>query len=489
MSNRDVERDRAGPMSETAEQTAPGPAPGRDHSFFGHPKGLPYLLAADCGWAFAFFGIQVSLTLYMTQVLLKPGHVEKVLGFGPYRAFLAHTFGAVSDTAVASQTFGIATGLVYALPILGGFIADRWIGQRRACASGLIVMVLACILMVREETFLFAIGFLVIGTGLMKATLVGQIGRLYAPDDDRRTRGFGLYLIALNTGSFITPLICGTLGERLGWPFGFMAMGVGMGLGAVYYMLGFRHMPADVVQRAPARLKDEARVAAPKLHAAGLRMVAILLVLIAVDGLWAGIYNQAFNILPIWADTHVERHIMGFLTPVTWINTLDGVLTIIGTAFAVRLWARQATKGGDGIDIRRITIGLILAGLAYLVLAGGAVIGGAGKAPLWPIVIFFLLIDFSIPWVDTVILTMISRDAPASLTSTMLGIYYLATAGGNFLNGWLGGFFDRMSPTAFWLIHAGLFGILLLLFLLGGSTLRRLLAANHEETEIVAAPA
>ena len=475
-------------MGESVDE-GPHPAVIRDTRFFGHPKGLAYLLGADCGWAFAFFGIQISLTLYMTQTLLKPGHVEHVLGFGPYRALLAHGFGAVSDTAVASQTFGIATGLVYALPILGGVIADRWLGQRRACAAGLMIMVLACILMVREETFLFAIGCLVIGTGLMKATLVSQIGRLYDMDDDRRTRGFGLYLIALNTGSFVTPLISGTLGERLGWRYGYMALAVGMGLGAAFYTFGFRHMPADLVRRAPARGPGQASAAKARLRTGAVGMVAVLLVLIVVDGLWAGLYNQAFNVLPVWADTHVERHILGFLTPVTWVNTLDGVLTIAAAAFAVRLWARGPRRGGDGVDIRRIAVGLTLSGLAYLALAFGATLGGPSKAPLWPLLLFFLLIDFSIPWVDTVILTMISRDAPAGMTSTMLGIYYLGASLGNFFAGWLGGFADRMTMPTFWLMHAGLYALLLSLFLFGGPLLRRLLARSHEPAEDMAAAA
>jgi proton-dependent oligopeptide transporter, POT family len=462
-------------MSETTDlPTAPVAAAG-DRAFFGHPKGLGYLLGAEAGWGFAYYGLQVTLTLYMTQTLMKPGHVEHVLGFAAYRAVVGHLTGAWTDTALASQTFGIATGLIYALPILGGLIADRWTGQRRAAIAGVLVLTLAHLLLIGEATFLIALALEAIGTGLLKTALVGQIGRLYGPNDDRRTRGFGLYLIALNTGSFLTPLIAGTIGERFGWRFGFMAMAVGMGLGAICYVLGVRYTPKDTVRRSPGG----ARTVRPKLHAGDLRIVVALLVLIVVDGLWQGVYNQAFNIFPVWADTHVERHIAGFLTPVTWFSTLDGVFTIAGTALAVRIWAWQAKRARDATDIQRIAFGLALAGGAYLVLAFGATIGGAGKAPLWPEVVFFLLIDFSIPWIDTVIMTMISRDSPAAITSTMLGVYYLATAFGNFLNGWLGGFADRMSYPAFWMMHAAIYGVMLALFLATGGGLIRMLAARQ----------
>ena len=133
-------------------------------------------------------------------------------------------------------------------------------------------------------------------------------------------------------------------------------------------------------------------------------------------------------------------------------------------------------RAGNVTDIHRITFGLVLAGAAYLVLAAATALTGGGKVPLAPEILFFLLIDFSIPWVDTVILTMISRDAPAGIVSTMLGVYYLATAIGNFLNGWLGGFSDKMSFPAFWTMHAAIYGVLLVLMLAGGGALARMLA-------------
>ncbi|MBS0331676.1 MAG: MFS transporter, partial [Proteobacteria bacterium] len=340
--------------------------------------------------------------------------------------------------------------------------------------TGMVVLVLAHLLLIGEPTFLIAVGLMVVGTGFLKTALVGQVGRLYAPEDDRRTRGFGLYLIALNTGAFVTPLISGTLGERFGWSYGYAAMAVGMVAGATCYLIGVRHTPPDIVRAA----KGHAGAARPKMHPRDLRIVVALLLLIAVDGLWQGVYNQAFNVFPVWADTHVERHIGSFLVPVTWFNTLDGVLTILGTAAAVRVWAWQAKRARDVTNIHRICFGLALACCAYLVLAAGAALFGAGKVPLAPEIGFFLLIDFSIPWIDTVVMTTISRDAPAAITSTMLGVYYLSIAFGNFTNGWLGGFSDRMSFPAFWAMHAGIYAVLLVAMLAGGGLLARMLAVQ-----------
>jgi POT family proton-dependent oligopeptide transporter len=444
-----------------------------DRSFFGHPKGLGFLLGAEFGWAFAYYGFQVVLTLYMTGQLLKPGHAEHVWGFSAYEALLTRLFGPLTPLEIASQTFGIATSLVYVLPIFGGLLADRWFGQRRTALTGLLVLVGAHVLMIREETFLLALALLCVGTGLLKTNLVGQIGRLYAPDDDRRVRGFGLYLIALNTGSLATPLISGTLGERLGWSYGFIAMAVGMGFGAISYLAGIRHTPQDLPSarnQLGQGLRLEPRTA---------WLLAAILVLILLDGVWQGVYNQAFNVFPVWAEAHVDRRILGFDMPVTWFSTVDGIMTIAGTAVAVRIWTFRKGRASETTDLRRILLGLGLAAAAYLVLTLATALSEPGKVPIAPEILFFVLIDFSIPWVDTTVMTMISRDAPVRLCGVMLGLYYLATAFGNLLTGLLGTAADRMAMPAFWLMHAGVYGLLMLTLLLGGKWLARRLAASH----------
>jgi len=282
----------------------------------------------------------------------------------------------------------------------------------------------------------------------------------------------------LNTGSFLTPLIAGTLGERLGWSFGYVALAVGMGLGALCYIAGIKYTPPDTV-----RIKRDGTVAAPKLNRGDGRILLVLLLLIAIDGIWSGVYNQAFNVFPVWAETHVERHIFGFLMPVTWFSTLDGLMTILGTAIAVRVWAWRAARRGDMSDLRRIGVGLGMATVAYLILLAGTWVAGARMVSLLPEVLFFIVIDFSIPWVDTVILSMISRDSPVAIASTMLGVYYLSTAVGNFLTGWLGAFADKMSIANFWLLHAGINAGLLLLLVFSGFKLTQLLAARRLSTE------
>ena len=445
------------------------PGAGARGEIFGHPTGLAFIVAVEAFWSFAYYGMVTLLTLYMTRQLFTPGHMEHVLGFGQYRATLEGVFGPMTPLAIASQTFGLATGMIYALPILGGLVADRWLGQRRTVVLGLIVQTAGHLLLVTEAGFLFALVLLILGAGLVKSNLLGQLGRLYGTGDARRTRGFGLFLIAVNIGGFITPLVCGTLGEKVGWRYGLMAAAVSMLLALVAYIAGLRHFPPDSV-RAPATSRDP--VSKPRLQTGETKIVVAILFVLVGGMLNTGTYNQAFNIFPVWAQAHIDLNLMGFQMPVTWFSALDGVLTILGTALAIRLWAWQAHQGREPSEVTRIATGCAMTATAFLILAGASAAAGAGKAPILAGAAFFLFADFAIPWVDTITMALISRAAPPKLNSTMLGVYFLFFAGGNFLVGWLGHFYEILTPAAFWLLHASI----------GGGAALYLLAARRRLT-------
>jgi len=451
--------------------------PGRasdDTAFFGHPRGLGFIVTAEVGWSFAYYGMVSILTLYMTQRLFTPGHMEHIWGFAAYSRVLQTLFGAMTPLALASQTFGLVTGLIYATPILGGLLGDRWIGQGRAVMIGLGVLVAGHLALIAEQSFLIAIALLIVGGGLVKSNLLGQIGRLYGPDDPRRARAFGIFLIGVNIGGFITPLVVGTLGEKVGWSQGFMAAAGGMLLAFVAYLAGRRHMPTD-------------EVSAPKVPALGggcglnRRELAVILALLAVlvtEVLNIGSYNQAFNLFPVWASQHVNRTLFGFQMPVTWFSALDGVLTIVATLLAVGFWGWQSSRGREPRETTRIAIGCAMTTAGFLVLAVASALSGAGKVPLVAPIAFFVLVDGALPWVDTVMMALISRAAPARLTTTLLGVYYLSFAVGNFLVGWLGRTYETLAPAHFWGLHAAIAGSAVVFLMVMGSRLNRVLDSD-----------
>ena len=182
-----------------------------ERRFFGHPRGLAFIVFTEAWERFSFYGMQALLVLYMAGYLLHPGTVEQVIGFPGFRTAVQGVFGLLSTQALASQIFGLYVGMVYFMPVFGGLIGDRVLGQRRAVMLGAVSMAIGHFLMAFEAAFLFALLALIVGSGLLKGNLAAQVGKLYAKTDPRRESGFSIYCLAINVGAFIAPLVCGNL--------------------------------------------------------------------------------------------------------------------------------------------------------------------------------------------------------------------------------------------------------------------------------------
>jgi len=432
---------------------------------------LAYLIAVEGFWAFGYFGLQAILTLYMTRDLLLPGHVEHVLGFAAYRHVLEGGGRPMPALEIASQTYGLLTSVAYALPLVGAVVADRWLGQRRTMILGLVVLTAAMAILVTEQGFLIAVGLIVVGTGLLKCNLMVQVGRLYAPEDPRRTSAFAYYLICANIGSFSAPLIAGTLAEKVNYPSGLAALAVGMALALVSYLAGRGHIPADL-----PRVSRRGAEKAPPLHRHDLTIALVLVAALVPEVLYFGAYNQAFNVFPVWAADHVERHLFGQEMPVTWFSTLDGLLTIAGAMGAIRLWDWQARRGRPMGDMSRMAVGASMGVIGFGILALAAWTSGTGKAPLWTGAAFFFFVDLAIPWVDTVTMALVSRAAPKAINATMMGVYGLSIAAGYFATGQLGRAYAHVSPAAFWALHVALCAACVVFLALAGPAIARALA-------------
>ena len=463
-------------MTTASEPSTGAGAPGQ---LFGHPRGLTVLTLTEIWERFSYYGMMGLLTLYMTKQALQPGHVENIWGFPAFRSVVEGAFGPLTTLALASQIFGLYTGFIYVLPIVGGFVGDRILGQRRTVILGTILMAAGHLMMVSEHLFLLALLSLILGAGCIKGNMAAQVGRLYATEDTRRTRAFGIYLIGLNVGAFVAPLVCGTLGEKVGFHWGFGAAGIGMLISLVTYIVGQKHLPPDTIRR-----KGEAHVDRPRLKAGDGRIIFGLLLLLIPYILVFGAYNQAWNIFMVWADAHADMNILGFRAPVTWFATLDGILTIAAVFVAVRLWAWQAKRGSEPGDIGKIVFGLLLAIVGWAVLAGGTWLAGKGLVALIFPVMFFVLQDLMIPFIDTVTMSAFSKSAPAPVNTMMIGVFYLASAAGNILVGWLGRFYEMMTPAQFWLLHLGVAAGGLAFLLVFGKPLSRVLNTRTGAQEV-----
>ena len=185
-----------------------------DRGFFGHPRGLGFLAGTEMWERFSFYSMQSLLMLYMAKYLLLPENAGKVAGIGIYRSVLEGIFGPMTNLALAAQTFGLYSGFILVTPLIGAWLGDRVLGRTKTVTMGALLMSAGHLTMAIEQAFLLALLLLIIGGGLFISNLAAQIGGLYAPDDTRRTRAFGIYLMAVNVGALAAPLISGTLGER-----------------------------------------------------------------------------------------------------------------------------------------------------------------------------------------------------------------------------------------------------------------------------------
>jgi POT family proton-dependent oligopeptide transporter len=434
-------------MTAAASTTAlPAAARGR---FFGEPGALAYLAFTEAWERFSYYGMTALLVLYMSQQLLLSPHVEHVAGLVPFRAAVEAVFGKMSTLALASQILGLYAGFVYFTPVLGGLIADRLIGRRRAVVTGAALMSAGHVAMAFDASFLIALALLITGCGLLKGNISSQVGELYAEDDgEGRTRGFAIFSMGINVGAMVGPLACGLLAQIWGWHAGFGLAGVLMIFGLVTYALGFRHLPPD-----HPRGRDRAH---PPLGREDLIRVALLVLVAALTVFHSVAYYQNTNLNLVWIDRSVDLNLLGFHVPVAWFNSIDPFISIIGVPLVFAVWGWQAKRNAEPGDLGKIAWGAAMAAVANLLLVAGCLIGGRVSI-LWPIAYDVILgIAFLYYW--PTLLALVSRAAPASVKATLMGAVFLSLFVSNMIVGRLGALYEHMSPAAFWGLHAAIAG-------------------------------
>jgi len=426
---------------------APAPTaenPGARTDRFGHPRALTYLFATEMWERFSYYGMRALLVLYMVKYLLAPQHSEQVLGLASFRHALEFVFGPLALQPLASQIYGFYTGLVYLTPIFGGLLADRVLGQRRTVILGATLMAIGHFMVAFEQLFLFALLVLILGNGAFKPNISTQVGALYAPGDRRRDRAFSIFYVGINLGAFLAPLVCGTLGEELGWHYGFAAAGVGMTTGLIIYLTATPTLPKDSFAKretAPGPMSREA----------WLSIGALMALMLPVSLYW-GTYEQQGNTIALWASEHTDRHLLGVEIPVTWFQAFNPFMIFAFTPFIVALWRRQGAH--EPSTVAKMAIGCLLNAAAYLVMVAAAwTAGGAQSSWLW-LFAFFVVITVGELYLSPVGLSLVTKVAPLHLLSMMMGVWLSSNFIAGFLAGYLGTFWSSMSKTDFFLMLA-----------------------------------
>lgn len=418
--------------------------------FGGHPKGLAYLAFTELWERFSYYGMTALLALYMVKQLLLPEHAGHVLGL----ATLRHVFeagGPIPDQAFASLIYGWYAGLVYFTPILGGLIADRWLGAKRTVILGALLMSAGHLAMSFDASFLIALLLLILGSGCLKGNISAQVGTLYPPEaESLRARGFTLFATGINIGAVLGPLAAGGVGALYGFHAGFALAAGLMLLALVIYLAGQRHLPDPEAKRAD-------RAALPPLTPDEWRRSWALLALIALTIPASIAYPMIWNIGTIWVDQHVALASPFGRVPASWFNALDSFASIAVAAPLIGLWAWQAKRGNEPGSIAKVWIGLAITGASALILAAGCLLAGPDGqvSVLWALACWIGM-GIGFMWYWPILLGVVAQAAPAKINSTMMGACFLSLFVGSVLMGTVGTLYGWMSNAAFWTLDAAI---------------------------------
>ena len=429
-----------------------------DRAFLGHPKGLGFLAVVEGCERFSYYSMQTLLALYMVNYLLLPEHFSSVIGLGWLQQ---HWYHGQQGQVLQSSIMGDYTGLVYLTPILGGIIADRWLGRRGALVAGGLIMSLGHFLMAVQPAFLLALVCLIVGVGLFKGNIASQVGELYRPNDTRRAMAFQIFYIAIQLSVIVAPLISGTLGEKVGWHYGFGCAGVVMVIGLLIYFKGKPYLPPDRRDR-PAEITPSFRFE----KGDGARIFSLILLVPALAV--SLIPNQEMsNAYMIWANDHFELTFFAFTIPTTWLISFDSIVSFFTLAGITWFWKHRADRGlWVPDDLGMLIIGSVFTIAGTLCLYIAALEQGAGKIGLfWP-VMFHILNDFGFGHILPVSLSLVAKRAPRRMLATSVGIYYLAFFLANEIVGHVGGWYSTMPTPQFWLVHTAVAVAGLVLFAL-----------------------
>ncbi len=425
---------------------------------FGHPRGLAILFSTEMWERFSYYGMRALLVLYMVDYLLRPDHFDAAFGLPELKAILERLSGPLDVQPLASQIYGLYTSLVYLTPILGGLIADKWLGRTTTIVIGAMLMILGHFLMALEHYFLPALLLLILGVGAFKPNISTQVGELYDNYDQRRDRAYSIFYVGINIGACLAPLIAGTLGESMGWHYGFACAGVGMTIGLAIYLWGSGELPES-----RARIQKDQRTIVEEAHREHGRLWLILL--FAPSVLFWAAFEQQGNTIALWAEHFTNRDIsilgQHLEIPTTWFQALNPLMIFLFTPPLVTLWSRMAQEGREPATIIKLALGCFGVALSYLVMAVAAWTSDAARiSPLW-LLLYFTIITASELMFSPIVLSLASYVAPKNTRGLTMGVWFLTVFAGNLLSGWIGALWSSLSPASF-------FALVGLLAMLGG---------------------
>ena len=395
-------------------------------TWFGQPRGLTILFLTNMWEQFSYYGMRALLVYYMTKELL-----------------FAQEY--------SSFVYGAYTACAYFTPIVGGVIADRCLGKRRAIIIGASVMATGHFMMAFEPLFYPALATIALGNGLFLPSLPSQIDDLYEREDPRRSWAYNVYYVGINIGGFLAPLICGTLGEVYGWHRGFGAAGIGMVVGLVIYLWGQKYLPAQRVGMVALGAVDQS-----SREPFSRPLVALLVGIALAVTVFRGAYEQVGNTLALWADTGIDRTAGALVIPMTWFQSLNPLMVMLMTPALLAWWSRKSAPVSRAALTYRMAMGSFIVALAYGVLGAVELITGDAPASWMWLALFFVIFTFGEIFILPTGLGIFARLAPAGQGATTVASWYFVIFLGSLFAGLIGTLWGGMAHAAFFFLLSGL---------------------------------
>lgn len=395
-----------------------------------HPKGLYLLFGVEMWERFSYYGMRALLMLYML----------KALQF---------------STQEAGSVYGWYTGLVYLTPLLGGYLADRYLGQRACILIGGILMALGHFAMAFESLpfFYSALGLLILGNGFFKPNISTVVGQLYEKNDPRRDGAFTIFYMGINLGAFFSPLVCSTLGEKVGWHYGFAAAGVGMVAGLLMYMWGQKKYLGNCGLAMSKSQRDQAN-SAPLSKVEKQRIAVIFILTLFSVFFWAA-FEQAGSSLTIFADRSTDRVIpwLNWEMPAGYFQSLNPLFIFILAPLFSNMWVGLAGRNLNPSAPVKFAIALVLlaVGFVFMIPAAKLFLASGPVSLFWLVGVYFLHTLGEL-CLSPVGLSVVSRLAPLQFGSLLMGVWLMGSFAANFVGGIFAGEYDSMDPVTFFMI-------------------------------------
>jgi len=360
--------------------------------------------------------------------------------------------------------------LVYVASIPGGWIADKFLGQKKSVLYGGILLVAGHSILAIEELWAFysGLGLIILGVGLLKPNISTMVGGLYKQGDIRRDKGFTIFYIGINLGAFLSSLIVGYVGEVHGWHYGFGLAGIGMTLGLVQYLLGQKYLKNVGNFYGDSENKEDLEAMKKPLTKIEKDRVIVLFISFLLVIVFWGAFEQAGGLMNIYAKENTNRMLMGWEVPASWFQSLNAMFIIfLGTSVAL-YWANRKLKGKVSTSLFKMIIGLIIMGTGFFFMsAAAAEFNSTGASAMYWLVLAYLFHTIGELCISPVALSYITKLAPVKYASLMMGVYFAMTGFGNKLAGLLGESAEGLGELTVFTgiaIFCVMFGFLVLVF-------------------------